>query len=148
MDNERASRKHFRRKKHLYLLIRKIKLITMKKKKFIYQKILIFNWIWTNTSNLYRARKVLLRRLYQNTMASSVPGWQLQYSDIKTVSKRLGHANIQTTGNIYTHQIRSADEQASEVIDLVLRQKKQPMKTRKNSNKEELVFNNGNELSF
>ena len=44
--------------------------------------------------------------------------------DIKTVSKRLGHANIQTTGNIYTHQIRSADEQASEVIDLVLRPKK------------------------
>jgi integrase len=44
--------------------------------------------------------------------------------DIKTVSKRLGHANIQTTGNIYTHQIKSADEQASEVIDLVLRPKK------------------------
>lgn len=40
--------------------------------------------------------------------------------DIKTVSKRLGHANIQTTGNIYTHQIRSADELASETIELVL----------------------------
>jgi integrase len=44
--------------------------------------------------------------------------------DIKTVSKRLGHSNIQTTGNIYTHQIRSADELASETIDLVLGSKK------------------------
>lgn len=43
--------------------------------------------------------------------------------DIKTVSKRLGHANIQTTGNIYTHQIKSADEHASDMIDLVLGEK-------------------------
>ena len=43
--------------------------------------------------------------------------------DIKTVSKRLGHSNVQTTGIIYTHQIRTADEAASEVLDLVLNKK-------------------------
>lgn len=36
---------------------------------------------------------------------------------IKTVSSRLGHANITTTGNIYAHAIRSADEAAAEVLE-------------------------------
>lgn len=36
---------------------------------------------------------------------------------LKTVSSRLGHANITTTGNIYTHAIKSADEKAAELID-------------------------------
>jgi len=36
--------------------------------------------------------------------------------DIKTVSVRAGHANISTTGNIYTHQIKSANARAAEKI--------------------------------
>jgi len=36
--------------------------------------------------------------------------------DIKTVSSRAGHANVSTTGNIYTHQIQSANARAAEKI--------------------------------
>ncbi len=39
---------------------------------------------------------------------------------IKTVSKRLGHSNVSTTGNIYTHAIQSADEAAAEALDIIL----------------------------
>ncbi len=37
--------------------------------------------------------------------------------DLKTVSKRLGHADLQTTIMIYTHQIKTADEAASQMLD-------------------------------
>lgn len=37
-------------------------------------------------------------------------------TDIKTVSKRLGHANVTTTGNIYTHAIKTADEMAADTL--------------------------------
>lgn len=40
--------------------------------------------------------------------------------DIRTVSKRLGHAQTSTTANIYTHAIKTADELAAEVIDDIL----------------------------
>ena len=40
--------------------------------------------------------------------------------DIKTVSSRAGHANVTTTGNIYTHQIQSADAKAAEKIGNIL----------------------------
>lgn len=40
---------------------------------------------------------------------------------IKTVSSRLGHSNISTTGNIYTHAIRSADEAAAETLQTIFR---------------------------
>ena len=40
--------------------------------------------------------------------------------DIKTVSSRAGHANITTTGNIYTHQIQSANAKAAEKIGNIL----------------------------
>lgn len=36
--------------------------------------------------------------------------------DIKTVSSRAGHANVSTTGNIYAHQIQSANARAAEKI--------------------------------
>ncbi len=36
--------------------------------------------------------------------------------DIKTVSSRLGHSNTTTTGNIYTHAIKTADERAAESL--------------------------------
>ncbi len=44
--------------------------------------------------------------------------------DIRTVSTRLGHAQVSTTGNIYAHQIQSADASAAEAIDLVLTRKR------------------------
>lgn len=37
--------------------------------------------------------------------------------DVRTVSKRLGHAQTSTTTNIYAHAIRSADEAAAEVLE-------------------------------
>ncbi len=40
--------------------------------------------------------------------------------NIKTVSSRLGHASVTTTGNIYTHAIKSADEAAAEIINDIL----------------------------
>ncbi len=41
--------------------------------------------------------------------------------DLRTVSKRLGHAQMSTTANIYTHAIRSADERAAQAIDDILK---------------------------
>ena len=43
---------------------------------------------------------------------------------ITTVSKRLGHSNAATTGRIYAHAIRSADEAAAEAIDDILSPKR------------------------
>ena len=43
--------------------------------------------------------------------------------DIRTVSKRLGHAQVSTTGNIYAHQIQSADEAAADTIEIALTRK-------------------------
>jgi integrase len=40
--------------------------------------------------------------------------------DLRTVSKRLGHAQMSTTANIYSHQIRSADEAAAVALDLII----------------------------
>lgn len=40
--------------------------------------------------------------------------------NLKAVSSRLGHASTQTTAMIYEHQIRRADDQASEVLEKVL----------------------------
>jgi integrase len=41
-------------------------------------------------------------------------------TDIRTVSKRLGHAQTSTTGNIYAHAIRSADEATSGTLETLL----------------------------
>lgn len=41
-------------------------------------------------------------------------------TDIKTVSKRLGHSNMTTTSNIYAHAIKSADEKAAEILGDIL----------------------------
>lgn len=42
--------------------------------------------------------------------------------DVVAVSKRLGHAKVSTTTDIYSHIIMEADEQASECLaDVMLR---------------------------
>lgn len=41
-------------------------------------------------------------------------------TDLRTVSKRLGHSNMTTTGNIYAHAIKSADERAAEALGDIL----------------------------
>ena len=41
-------------------------------------------------------------------------------ADLRTVSKRLGHSNMTTTGNIYAHAIKSADERAAEALGDIL----------------------------
>ena len=41
-------------------------------------------------------------------------------TDIRTVANRLGHADMSTTMNIYTHAVRKADEAAAQAISLSL----------------------------
>ena len=50
--------------------------------------------------------------------------------NIKTVSSRLGHASVTTTGNIYTHAIKSADEAAAEIINDILTPKNSGNRTK------------------
>lgn len=42
-------------------------------------------------------------------------------TDLRTVSKRLGHSNMSTTGNIYAHAIKSADERAADTLHDILK---------------------------
>ena len=37
--------------------------------------------------------------------------------DVKTISERLGHADIQTTLNVYADVLKELDEQSAEKID-------------------------------
>ncbi len=41
-------------------------------------------------------------------------------TNLQTVAKRLGHANVTTTGKIYSHAIKSADEAAAETLQDIL----------------------------
>lgn len=45
-------------------------------------------------------------------------------TNIKTVSDRLGHADVSTTGNIYAHAIKTADEMAAEALEDIFSKKK------------------------
>jgi len=40
--------------------------------------------------------------------------------NIRTVSQRLGHAQVTTTANTYTHAIQSADAKAAETLENIL----------------------------
>jgi len=42
-------------------------------------------------------------------------------TNLETVSKRLGHANIITTGVVYTHSIKTADELAADTLQDILK---------------------------
>ena len=56
---------------------------------------------------------------FRHTMASLLI---YNGTDALTVSKRLGHAKVSTTTDIYSHVIKQADEQAAESIaDVILR---------------------------
>lgn len=46
-------------------------------------------------------------------------------ADIKTISSRLGHADVSTTGNIYAHAIKAADERAAQALDDIFTTEKQ-----------------------
>ena len=63
---------------------------------------------WQNTNRLTNATLLI---------ASGAP--------LMTVYKRLGHSNVSTTGNIYTHAIQSADEAAAEALEDILSPSKQ-----------------------
>jgi site-specific recombinase XerD len=59
---------------------------------------------------------------FRHTMASVLIN---SGKDIVSVSKRLGHAKVSTTTDIYSHIIRQADEQASDCLaDVLLRTNK------------------------
>ena len=56
---------------------------------------------------------------FRHTMASLLI---YNGTDVLTVSKRLGHAKVSTTTDIYSHAIKAADERAAEcVADVILR---------------------------
>ena len=56
---------------------------------------------------------------FRHTMASILIG---SGKDVVSVSKRLGHAKVSTTTDIYSHILQEADEQASECLaDIMLR---------------------------
>lgn len=60
---------------------------------------------------------------FRHTMASIL---YFNHVDSITISKRLGHAKVSTTTDIYSHIMKQADEAASNCIaDVVLRPKKQ-----------------------
>jgi integrase len=44
----------------------------------------------------------------------------MQGLPLKAVSKRLGHAQLSTTGDIYGHSLASVDEIAAEALDNML----------------------------
>jgi len=44
--------------------------------------------------------------------------------DILTISKRLGHAKVSTTLDIYSHQLAKSDEKASVALDGLIFKKK------------------------
>ena len=60
---------------------------------------------------------------FRHTMASL-----LFYNKVDSIaiSKRLGHAKVSTTTDIYSHIIKQADEEASEcIVDAILRSPKE-----------------------
>jgi len=51
--------------------------------------------------------------------------------NLKNVSARLGHSNVSTTGNIYAHVLKSADQEAAKKLDDILNGNTQKKKKQK-----------------
>lgn len=43
--------------------------------------------------------------------------------DIKTVSARMGHSQVSTTLDIYTHRLEAGDKKASDALEIMLKKK-------------------------
>lgn len=63
-------------------------------------------------NNLKRVSLHLLRHINITILVSNGV-------DIKTVSSRVGHSDVKTTLNIYSHYVKEADEKASQVVEHV-----------------------------
>lgn len=63
-------------------------------------------------NNLKRVSLHLLRHINITILVSNGV-------DIKTVSSRVGHSDVKTTLNIYSHYVKEADEKASQVVERV-----------------------------
>ena len=76
----------------------------------------LYNWLidWQEKNGLKRVTPHGLRHsLITFQIANGI--------DIKTVSARAGHSDIQTTLNIYSHYTKEADKQAASTIDKLLK---------------------------
>jgi integrase len=66
-----------------------------------------------------------MAKLILNLLTPDGKGVYFNGVDSISISKRLGHAKVSTTTDIYSHVIKQADEQCAECIaNVVLRQKK------------------------
>ena len=57
---------------------------------------------------------------FRHTMASML---YFNGMDSVSISKRLGHAQVSTTANIYAHQIEEADRQNAEILSAIFLKK-------------------------
>jgi integrase len=56
-------------------------------------------------------------------------------SDIREVSGRLGHADTSTTGNIYAHFLKKADQAAAEKMNTLMARRNQKQDGKANNSK-------------
>ena len=76
---------------------------------------------WLNKFSKRKGLPPIHPHKFRHTMASLL---YFSHADSVSISKRLGHARVSTTTDIYSHLIAQADEAASECIaDAVLRKK-------------------------
>ena len=76
---------------------------------------------WLNKFSKRKGLPPIHPHKFRHTMASLL---YFNHADSVSISKRLGHARVSTTTDIYSHLIAQADEAASECIaDAVLRKK-------------------------
>lgn len=76
---------------------------------------------WLNDFSKRHSLPHINPHAFRHTMASILIS---SGKDIVTVSKRLGHAKVSTTTDIYSHIIKKADEEASECLADVMLKKK------------------------
>lgn len=64
----------------------------------------------------------------RHTMASLLNS---ECMEVSAISKRLGHARISTTADIYTHVFKKADTAASDLLEKAFFNKYEPQKVQK-----------------